>query len=251
MQSLKRALALFEMSADMILIPFHSTCITAQFICRHKRFSIEAHYQGERIWAHTNNTGSMMGLLKPGQDIFLSLSPNPKRKLPYTLELVKVHDMWVGVNTLTPNRILKLAWQQKQVKELLPYNQFLSEVKFGNSRFDACVFNANDKRWIEAKNVTLVEDDIAAFPDAITTRGQKHLETLIQIKKSGIDTSLFFFIQRTDGKCFAPADYIDTIYADLFYDAMHAGVQIWPYQAVITTEGIGIGQKLDILDKQY
>jgi sugar fermentation stimulation protein A len=236
------------MSDDMILIPFHS-CITAQFICRHKRFSIEAHYQGERIWAHTNNTGAMMGLLRPGQDILLSRSHNPKRKLPYTLELVNVRDMWVGVNTLTPNRILKLAWQYRQMKELLPYDQFLPEVKYGNSRFDACVKNAHDKCWIEAKNVTLVEDDIAAFPDAITTRGQKHLKTLIQMKNSGMETALFFFIQRTDGKCFAPADYIDARYADLFVDAMRAGVQIWPYQAIITTEGIGIGEKIDILEK--
>jgi len=235
----------------MILIPFQSTCITARFIGRHKRFSIEAHYQGERIWAHTNNTGSMMGLLKPGQDIFLSRSANPKRKLPYTLELVKIHDMWVGVNTLTPNRILKLAWQHKQMKELLPYDQFFAEVKYGDCRFDACLQNRSQKCWVEAKNVTLVEDDIAAFPDAVTKRGQKHLETLIQIKKRGIDTALFFFIQRTDGKCFAPADYIDPTYADLFDEAIQKGVQIWPYQAVITTDGIGIGKKLDILKKHY
>jgi len=235
---------LFGLSASMILIPFNASCITAQFICRHKRFSIEASYQGKRIWAHTNNTGAMMGLLRPGNDIFLSRAQNPKRKLPYTLELVKVHDMWVGVNTLTPNRILKLAWQHKQLQELLPYDQFFSEVKYGNSRFDACVQNSDKKLWIEAKNVTLVEDDIAAFPDAITTRGQKHLETLIQMKRNGMDTALFYFIQRLDGKCFAPADYIDAVYAQLFYDAIKAGVKIWPYQAVISTDGIGIGKKL-------
>jgi len=186
----------------------------------------------------------MLGLLRPGQKIFLSYSSNPKRKLPYTLELVNVHNMWVGVNTLTPNRILKMAWQHKQIQELEPYDQFFSEVKFGNCRFDACVQNSRKKLWIEAKNVTLVEDDIAAFPDAITKRGQKHLETLIEMKNNNIDTALFYFIQRPDGKCFAPADYIDPDYSKLFYSAVKAGVKIWPYQAVITTDGIGIGEKL-------
>jgi len=235
----------------MNLISYQSQCITAQFICRYKRFSVEANYQGERLWAHTNNTGSMMGLLRPGQNILLSRANNPKRKLPYTLELVNIHNTWVGVNTLVPNRILKLAWQHNQLQELKPYDQFFSEVKYGDSRFDACVQNSTKKLWIEAKNVTLVEDDVAAFPDAITTRGQKHLETLIKMKKTGIDTALFFFIQRSDGKCFAPADYIDFKYANLFYDAIKAGVQIWPYQAVITTDGIGIGEKMNILAKQY
>jgi len=248
---MNKALDLLEMSDDMILLPFHSTCITAQFIGRYKRFSIEANYQGERIWAHTNNTGSMMGLLHPGQDIYLSRAHNPKRKLPFTLELVRINEMWVGVNTLTPNRILKLAWQHKQIPELLSYNEYFSEVKYSNSRFDACVQNAPKKMWIEAKNVTFVADEIASFPDAITARGQKHLETMIHMKKRGIETALFFLIQRTDGKCFAPADYIDFTYAKLFYQAMKAGVQIWPYQANISTDGIGIGKKLNTLSQQF
>jgi len=241
------------MSDNMILYPFDSACIIARFISRNKRFTIEAFYQGERIWAHTNNTGSMMGLLHPGQDIFLSRAQNPKRKLPYTLELVKVHDMWIGVNTLIPNRILKLAWQHQKIEELNTYDCFFSEVKYADSRFDACVQNSQTKQklWIEAKNVTLVENDVAAFPDAITTRGQKHLETLIKMKKDGIETALFYFIQRDDGKCFAPADYIDITYAQLFYDAIKAGVRIWPYQSIITTDGIGIGKKMAILDKQF
>jgi sugar fermentation stimulation protein A len=241
------------MSDNMILLPFHSSCIIARFISRSKRFTIEANYQGEPIWAHTNNTGSMMGLLRPGQDIFLSRAQNPKRKLPYTLELVKIHDMWVGVNTLIPNRILKLAWQHQKIPAFGAYDCFFSEVKYADCRFDACIQNSHTQKklWIEAKNVTLVENDIAAFPDAITTRGQKHLETLIQMKKNGIDTALFFLIQRSDGKCFAPADYIDITYARLFYDAIHAGVKIWPYQSVISTDGIGIGEKMDILEKQF
>jgi len=232
----------------MILIPYPRQCIKAQFIQRHKRFTIEAMYKGNCIWAHTNNTGSMMGLLRKGQTIFLSPAQNSNRKLPYTLELVNIHGMWIGVNTLTPNRILKQAWYHKQLPELLPYNQFISEVKYGDSRFDACVQTPHKKLWIEAKNVTLVEDEIAAFPDAITTRGQKHLKTLIQMKKDGINTALFYFIQRIDCKCFAPADYIDARYAELFYDAKKEGVAIWPYQADISMQGIGIGRKLDILD---
>ena len=230
-----------------ILIPFEKNCIKAIFIRRFKRFSIEIDHDGDRFWAHTNNTGSMMGLLRPGQEIFLSRSDNPNRKLLYTLEMIKTSGQWVGVNTLVPNRILKKGWQHQCIEPLKVYTSFKSEVKAGDSRLDACFYNENETLWVEAKNVTLVEDDVAAFPDAITVRGQKHIQTLIKLSQQGMETALFFFIQRTDAHCFAPADYIDPIYAKLFYQAIDAGVHIWPYQAVISTKGIGIGNCLKII----
>ena len=230
-----------------ILIPFKQNCIKALFIRRYKRFTIEVDHNGDRFWVHTNNTGSMMGLLRPGREVFLSRSENPNRKLPYTLEMINTGDTWVGVNTLVPNRILKLGWQHQQIQQLQSYKSFKSEVKTGDSRLDACFYHENKTLWVEAKNVTLVEDDVASFPDAVTVRGQKHIQTLIQLCQQGMKTALFFFIQRTDAKCFSPADYIDPVYAKMFYQAIDAGVQIWPYQAVISTKGIGIGNCLKII----
>ncbi|KPA15899.1 XRE family transcriptional regulator [Candidatus Magnetomorum sp. HK-1] len=230
-----------------MLINFDQNCIEARFIRRFKRFSVEVEYKGKKLWAHTNNTGSMMGLLRTGQKVYLSHSQNIKRKMPYTLELVQLGDMWVGVNTLVPNRILKLGFQYKQIEGLKSFQSFKSEVKRGDSRLDACAKKGETQLWIEAKNVTMVEDEIAAFPDAVTLRGQKHLRALIDMSKQGISTALFFFIQRSDGKCFAPADYIDPVYADLFYQAVDVGVQIWPYQAVISKKGIDIGNCLKIV----
>ncbi|MBF0450378.1 MAG: DNA/RNA nuclease SfsA [Candidatus Magnetomorum sp.] len=230
-----------------LLLLFDNDCIECRFIRRYKRFSVEVEHNGQRFWAHTNNTGSMMGLLRPGQKVFLSRAKNPNRKLLYTLEMVDIGGMWTGVNTLVPNRMLKTGWTHKQIKELQPFYSFQSEVKKGNSRLDACVGNDQKQLWIEAKNVTLVEDEIAIFPDAVTLRGQKHLKTLIDLSQQGIDTALFFFIQRSDAKCFAPADYIDPDYARLFYQAIDAGVQIWPYQAVLSTQGIGIGTCLKVI----
>jgi len=235
----------------MILLPFNNQCIEAEFIQRYKRFSIEVSFRGKTLWAHTNNTGSMLGLLRPGQKVWLSRAKNPNRKLPYTLELVRIHDMWVGVNTLTPNRILKKAWEMNHIPELESFDHFSSEVTYGDSRFDTCVSNKDTKLWIEAKNVTLVEDDVAAFPDAITTRGQKHLQTLTQMRQSGLNTALFFLVQRSDAQCFAPADYVDPQYAKLFYAAISEGVQIWVYQANISQSGIGLGDMLPVIYKRF
>lgn len=226
------------------LLPFPEDCLTGRFIRRVKRFSVEADVDGASVWAHTNNSGSMLGLLRPGAEVLLSPAANPNRKLKYTLETMDFHGTRVGVNTLTPNRLLKAAFYAGVLPETAGYTEFRAESTIGDSRLDARLDGPQGALYVEAKNVTLVEDDVAVFPDAVTTRGQKHLRELMSLAGQGIRVACFYLIQRDDASCFGPADFIDPEFARLLHMAAERGVEIWPYVATVTPRGIGLGRRL-------
>jgi sugar fermentation stimulation protein A len=233
-------------------IPFHAPCRRAAFIRRIKRFTVEATAldgpdKGALLAAHTNNTGSMLGLLRPGSKALLSPAANPDRKLKYTLEGLELAGAMVGVNTLTPNRMLYAAWRAGAMPEMDGYGHFQKEAKVGQSRLDAHLTGDPGDLWVECKNVTMVEDDVALFPDAITERGQKHLRELMALAATGARVALFFLVQRPDGHCFGPADMIDPVYAELFYEALDAGVEAWPYVAEVDESGITLGRRLKVV----
>lgn len=237
-----------QTDSNRILLPFPENTRGARFRCRKKRFLVEVEDGKEIFWVHCNNSGSMLGLLKPGTDVLISLSKNPHRQLPYTLELVRFGGVWVGVNTLTPNRLLYDAWQAGLLPELQDCQLFRKEASSSKSRLDALLSCNGKPLWVEAKNVTLVEDDVAYFPDAISVRGQKHLFELTQLAKQGVRTACFFLIQRHDARCFAPADFIDPAFASLFWQALDEGVECWPYRAHVSISGIGLDRRLPLVD---
>jgi len=221
------------------------------WLCRReKRFLVEVEAEGDPFWVHCNNSGTMLGLLRPGATVLISPAPRQDRRLPYTLELVRLGPIWVGVNTLTPNRILHLCWEAGLLPELLGYEQFRKEVKIGQSRLDAMLTGSRGTLWIEAKNVTLVEDGVAYFPDAVTSRGQKHLRELIQLAREGNRVACFYLVQRADARCFGPADFIDPAFAALFWEAIEEGVEMWPYLGQVSPEGIGLGRRLPLADRR-
>ena len=233
-----------------LLIAFPPGTREARFLRREKRFSVEVETEDDGpVWVHCNNSGSMLGALpRPGGKVLISPASNPKRKLPYTLELVHTGGLWVGVNTLSPNRMLYRAWQAGSIPEMRKYTEFNKERKIGNSRIDAMLEGPSGRLWIEAKNVTLVEYDTAYFPDAATERGQKHLKEMIEIVANGDRAAFFYLIQRADAECFSPADFVDPRYTELFYEALDAGVEAWPYRALVSPEGIGLDRRLPVLD---
>ena len=240
------------MSRPSCHLLFPAPCRRAAFIRRMKRFTVEATAidgpdKGVVLAAHTNNTGSMMGLLRPGSTALLSPAANPNRKLGYTLEGLELAGSMVGVNTLTPNRMLYAAWQAGAMPEMDGYEYFRKEAKVGQSRLDAHLSGDRGDLWVECKNVTLVEDGVARFPDAVTERGQKHLRELMSLAGTGARVALFFLVQRPDGQCFGPADFIDPVYAELFYEALDAGVEAWPYVAHVDETGIALGGKLEVV----
>ena len=234
-----------SMSKRKLFLP--KDCVRARFVQRIKRFTILATKNGQKVFAHTNNSGSMLGLLKPGRTILLSPAKNKARKLPYTLELIDLDGFWVGVNTLVPNKMLKLIWENKLISEWVAYERFVPEARFNKSRLDARLEGPKGDLWIEAKNVTLVEEDVAYFPDAQSERARKHMRELIGLAKHGHQVACFYLIQRPDCKCFGPADFIDPEFARLFWQAIKAGVKMYPYQAEVDEEGIGLGKKLPLI----
>lgn len=246
------------------LLPFPPGSIRAFLIRRTKRFIVECVLDdGRPVLAHSNNSGSMLGLLGRGNPLLISPAATPGRKLPYTLELICLPEektatgrdrpsslppeLWVGVNTLTPNRLLKAAFEANLLPWAEGYTHCRPETKRGQSRLDALLTGPGlPPLWVECKNVTLVKDGVAAFPDAVTERGQKHVREMMEIVRSGERAAFFYCVQRKDARCFGPADYIDPAYADLFWESLEAGVEARPHLALISGAGIDLGPALPL-----
>lgn len=154
---------------------------------------------------------------------------------------------WVGVNTSTPNRMLEAAFHAGRLPFAQGYTTLVREAKRGQSRLDGLLTAPGlPPLWVECKNVTMVEDNAACFPDAASERGQKHLRELMDIVACGERAAMFYLVQRPDGECFAPADFIDPAYAALFYEALSAGVEMYPFRALVSPAGIELGPTLPV-----
>lgn len=214
---------------------------------RYKRFLADVMLDsGESVTAHCSNSGRMTGCNQPGQPVYLSFHDNPKRKLKYTWELIEMPASLVGVNTLVPNRLVAKALGSGQVPELDAYDQVATEVSVNkNSRLDLkLTCDGLPDVFVEIKNCTLVEDGCARFPDAPTTRGQKHLYELAKLKADGARAVIFFLVQRTDAERFSPADDIDPEYGRILRKVVQKGVEIIAYDVDISTEGIRLRNAL-------
>jgi sugar fermentation stimulation protein A len=216
--------------------------LAGKLISRYKRFFADIELtDGTIITAHCPNTGPMIGVSTPGSLVQVSQSNNPKRKLAYTWEMILVENTWVGINTALPNKIIKLALEQKLFPELV-YDRIRCEVPYGKdkkSRIDF-LLESDDSQlpiYIEVKNVTLAQDNLALFPDTVTTRGQKHLQELIALLPIARSIMLYF-IARSDCDRFAPSFQHDAEYTKLFQTAVAAGVEILPCRFAVTPEGI-------------
>jgi len=228
------------------LLPFPGPVKTARLIGRRVRFLMDLEDASGRFVAHTNNTGSMLGLLRPGSEVLLSVSDAPGRKHPCTVEAVKLWDFWVGVNTAVPTKVLKAAWEAGAMPELEGYDSFKTEPRFEGGRLDAYLCGPRGELYVETKNVTMVEDCAAQFPDAASERACKHVRELMRLKKSGIRAAFFFAVQRPDGKCFQPAEVIDPEYSRLFYEALKVGVEAWPYVVGVSPVGYSLEERLPV-----
>ena len=225
---------------------FSQQLVPGNLIKRYKRFLADIQLKdGTLITAHCPNSGSMLSCDIPGSEVLLSFHQNPKRKYAYTWEMIKINSTWVGINTIVPNRFVYESIKENNISELTGYSEILREQKVGQkSRLDLMLRNENDICYVEIKNVTLVENGMALFPDAVTTRGTRHLHELINLKEQGHRAVIFFLIQREDGQSFAPADHIDPIYGTTLREAFARGVEILPYRAIVTPKEILLDRKL-------
>ena len=207
---------------------FTSTLIKGKLIKRYKRFFTDINVNNELITAHCPNTGSMMGLLSKGNEVWVTKNDNPNRKLKYTLEIIKKEKALIGVNTHRANKIVQHGLENKLINEFKKVKLIKPEFKFSkNTRFDFLC----DKKIIEVKYVTLTrENKIAEFPDAITSRGTKHLIKLVDSLKKKYDPYVLFLTQIQGIEYFKIAKDIDYNYYENYLIAKKAGVNFLAYR---------------------
>jgi sugar fermentation stimulation protein A len=215
--------------------------IHGKLIKRYKRFLADIILDnGEIITAHVPNSGAMTSTIAPECDVWVSKSDNEKRKLAYTLELTKIEDNLICTNTSNANKIAIEAIQKGVIKELEGYDSIKPEQKYGkNSRIDILLESNNGKKcYVEVKSVTLRIGDTLAFPDAVTSRGTKHLEELLSMVEAGHRAVMLYVIQRSDKLPFRIANEIDVKYYEKFVEVTAKGVEVLVYQADISLEKI-------------
>ena len=210
---------------------FKNRLISGQLIKRYKRFFVDIEINNQIITAHCPNTGSMHGLLHTVNKVWISKSNNPNRKLKYTLEIIQDDNSKVGVNTHSSNKIVHHALKNNLIKDFNNILEIKPEKKFGiNTRFDFFVLSKKTKAFIEVKNVTLSRrKKLAEFPDAVTSRGLKHLNDLIKATELGYKSYIIYVIQREDCDKFAIAEDIDPEYNKLLTLAKKKNVKILCY----------------------
>jgi sugar fermentation stimulation protein A len=229
---------------------FNKSLIKGKFIKRYKRFFADIKLNKEIVIAHCPNTGSMMGLLDKGNEVYISKNDDPKRKLKYTLEIIKVKKKLVGVNTHFANKIVHHGLSNNLIKEVANNDKIKPEVFFDKeTRFDFLIEKNKQKIFVEVKNVTLFRNaKTAEFPDAITSRGSKHLKTLIEAIKKGYKTYLFFLVQIQGVENFKIAKDIDKEYYQNYLLAKKAGVNFLAYRCEINSKEIKIEKKIKIIN---
>lgn len=218
-------------------------------IRRYKRFLADVELDdGRVVTAHCANSGRMTTCSQPGRPVYLSFHDDPRRKLKYTWQLIRMPGAWVGVNTLVPNRLVAQTIRNSNLPGFSGYQSVTAEVRVNaHTRLDLKL-EARERRdcYIEIKNCTLVEDGCAMFPDAPTVRGQKHLTVLEQVARKGARAVIFFLVQRTDARLFSPADQVDPQYGRLLRRVVEAGVEILAYDVRIDLNRIALHQPLAI-----
>ena len=233
-----------------LVMEFTKSLLKGKLIKRYKRFFIDVKLDKEIVTAHCPNTGSMKGLLDEGNDVYVLPNNDPKRKLKYGLEIIKTRKKLVGVNTHIANRIAQHALENNLIKELKDNDLIKPEVYFNKeTRFDFLIEKKKQKSFVEVKNVTLFRDkNTAEFPDAVTSRGSKHLLTLIDAIKKGYKTYLLFLVQIQNMEYFKIAKDIDPEYYKNYLLAKKAGVNFLAYRCDISSKKIFIDKKIKIID---
>lgn len=265
---------------------FDSPLTEARLIKRYKRFLADVILpSGDVVVAHCANSGSMQGCMPEGARVLLSKNTNPKAKLDWRWEMVEIDGALVGINTSHPNAIVAEAINTGRIPELAGYSHLRREVKYGtNSRIDILLSNhdtaataksgkaaekdqeksqkkekasgtpengqavaaAKPLCYVEVKNVTLKEGDMALFPDAVTTRGEKHLRALMAEVANGNRAVMVYLINRPDCVAFSAAERVDPVYAARLKEAMAAGVEVLAYACTLSHTAIEVAHRLPV-----
>ncbi len=214
---------------------------------RYKRFLADVTFDdGENTTIYVPNTGSMKTCWGEGWKIAAQYHEGTSRKYPYSLEMTHNGESWIGINTGLTNSLVQEALEKKIIKELNQYDEIKPEVKIGKSRLDFKLSKNNQTFYLEVKNVTLRNENQAQFPDAVSTRGQKHLKELMELQESGTPSGLLFVVQREDVESFDAKESLDPEYTKLLKAAKDSGVTLLCYQCSISPKKIEITHPLPI-----
>lgn len=231
---------------------FDKSLVPGRLVRRYKRFLADVRLDdGTEVVAHCPNSGSLKSCLKKGARVYLTQNDDPNRRTRYTWQMIRIGRVWVGINTLIPNYLVARAAAERALPLFDQAAAVRREVPYGhNSRVDLVVDLDDDKKlYVEVKNVTLVEGDAALFPDAVTTRGTKHLRELIRVNRQpNRQAAMVYLIQRTDAGRFGPAAEIDPEYTRWFYRAREAGVAMVALQARVSPQRVCLFREIPLLD---
>ncbi len=227
------------------------TPLAGKLVQRYKRFLADVETEGgEIVTVHCANPGSMKGTRSPGSQVRCSESRNPRRRLRHTLEMIRVGRVWVGLHTLRANQLAARALERGAIPALAGYAKVRPEVKVRDgTRLDFGLDGHPDDRrpaFVEVKSVTLADGRAGRFPDAVTERGRRHLDTLIDLRGQGSRAILLFVAQRADVDWVEPADDIDPAYGQALRDAATAGVEIHAVRARVRRDGIRLEATLPV-----
>jgi sugar fermentation stimulation protein A len=214
---------------------------------RYKRFLVDVKLKsGEVTTAHTSNTGAMLNCSEAGRSVYLSESSNPKRKYRYSLEMISMPDGLVGLNTALPNRLAALGCQYGLFEGFPFPAQVQREVAAGGSRLDLKLTGQNGEVvWVEVKSSTLVIDGVALFPDAVSSRGTKHLNELIDLLGPSQRAAILILVQRSGAASFSPADSIDPLWGKTLREAVKRGVELLAYEVDLSPTGARLSRKIE------
>jgi sugar fermentation stimulation protein A len=231
---------------------FSAALTEARLIKRYKRFLADVELNnGQIITVHCANTGAMTGCQPSQAAVWLSHSNNPKRKYPYSWELVQLGPSALAcINTALTNKVAEEAITSNVIAELSDYERCQREVVYGEekSRIDFLLERASQQCFVEVKHLTLkLNDRTGAFPDAVTLRGQKHLRELMSQARNGDRAVLLFIVMRTDVDQVMPAEDIDPDYARLLRQAVNEGVEVLAYATHIDQDEIKVTHAIPVL----
>ena len=219
--------------------------IQGTFIQRDNRFRATVEIQGQETWAHVANSGRLGELFTPGRPVWLALATAPHRKTAYDLKLVEYGPVLVSVDARLPNPLFAEALAAGRLPDF-SYPDIQAEVVHGHSRLDFRLSGPAGTCWVETKSVTLVEDGSAMFPDAPTSRGRKHLETLVQLRSSGVRAVAIFVIQRPDARCFRPYFEADPDFSEGLIQAAAAGVEVRAFTCQVSRQAISLADEIPV-----
>lgn len=221
--------------------------VQGTFVRRDNRFRATVEVEGRRVAAHVPNSGRLRELFVPGRRVFVRPVQAAHRKTAYDLVMVEVDGRLVSLDARLPGPLLAEALRARRLPEFTGYDTVREEVVLDESRIDLLLEGRDGRCWVEAKSVTLVEEGVALFPDAVTARGTRHVETLARAVERGDDAAIVFVVQRDDARAFAPHDASDPKFGRALRAAAQAGVRIYAYTCTVTPTHIDLARRIPVI----